>query len=93
MFPDLSVVQVRACKAVVTNASLWDAAALLPPGALPGTDKLASEAQALPANRSFMHLHLGFDASGLEGLDMHHIVVNSWEGGVRVLLMFFFRWC
>lgn len=33
-------------------------------------------------NRSFMHLHLGFDAAGLEDLEMHHIVVNSWVGGV-----------
>ncbi len=38
--------------------------------------------QEIPLNRSFMHLHLGFDARGLEGLEMHHIVVNSWEGGV-----------
>jgi hypothetical protein len=38
--------------------------------------------QEIPMNRSFMHLHLGFDARGLEGLEMHHIVVNSWEGGV-----------
>lgn len=38
--------------------------------------------QALPLNRSFMHLHLGFDASGLDDLELHHIVVNSWEGGV-----------
>lgn len=33
-------------------------------------------------NRSFMHLHLGFDATGLEDLELHHIIVNSWEGGV-----------
>ena len=33
-------------------------------------------------NRSFMHLHLGFDATGLDNLELHHIVVNSWEGGV-----------
>ena len=33
-------------------------------------------------NRSFMHLHLGFDATGLDDLELHHIVVNSWEGGV-----------
>ncbi len=38
--------------------------------------------QGIPMNRSFMHLHLGFDATGLENLVMHHIVVNSWEGGV-----------
>jgi hypothetical protein len=33
-------------------------------------------------NRSFMHLHLGFDARDLEDLELHHIVVNSWDGGV-----------
>ena len=27
-------------------------------------------------------LQVGFDASGLEGLQMHHIVVNTWEHGV-----------
>ena len=27
-------------------------------------------------------LHVGFDASGLEGLEMHHIVVNDWTHGV-----------
>lgn len=38
--------------------------------------------QETPLNRSFMHLHLGFDAEGLDDLELHHIVVNSWEGGV-----------
>ena len=27
-------------------------------------------------------VQVGFDASGLEGLHMHHIVVNTWEHGV-----------
>jgi hypothetical protein len=40
------------------------------------------DAQGTPLNRSFMHLHVGFDGVGLEGLEMHHIVVNSWQGGV-----------
>ena len=39
-------------------------------------------AQGTPLNRSFMHLHIGFDGAGLEGLEMHHIIVNSWAGGV-----------
>ena len=72
---------MRARKAVVTNASLWDAQKLLPGGTFPGS--FANDVDAIPVNRSFMHLHVGFDASGLEGLEMHHIVVNSWEGGVR----------
>ena len=29
-----------------------------------------------------MHLHVGLDAADLEGLEMHHIVVNSWQAGV-----------
>ena len=73
--------QVKARKAVVTNASLWDAQQLLPNKRFPGG--FERKVDELPANRSFMHLHLGFDATGLDGLEMHHIVVNSWEGGVR----------
>ena len=38
--------------------------------------------QEIPLNRSFMHLHLGFDASELDDVELHHIVVNSWQGGV-----------
>ena len=29
-----------------------------------------------------MHLHLGFDAAGMDVPELHHIVVPSWEGGV-----------
>ena len=47
--------------------------------------------QDTPLNPSFMHLHLGFDAAGMDapddaaGMDapeLHHIVVPSWERGV-----------
>lgn len=43
---------------------------------------MACAAQGTPLNRSFMHLHIGFDAAGLDALEMHHIIVNSWAGGV-----------
>lgn len=72
-------VEVRARRAVVTNATLWDARGLLPPGALP--ESFTSGVEALPVTRSFMHLHVGFDATGIDP-EMHHIVVNSWDGGV-----------
>ncbi|BDA51137.1 Prolycopene isomerase, chloroplastic [Coccomyxa sp. Obi] len=72
--------RVIASKAVVSNASLWDTEKLLPAEAI--TPRMREEAQGIPMNRSFMHLHLGFDATGLEDLEMHHIIVNSWEGGV-----------
>lgn len=71
--------EVRARRAVVTNATLWDVRALLPPGALPeGFERGVEE---LPETRSFMHLHVGFDAAGIDP-EMHHIVVNTWDGGV-----------
>lgn len=53
---------IRASKAVISNASAWDTVKLLPKEVVPA-DYLASIEQ-MPMNRSFMHLHLGFDATG-----------------------------
>lgn len=34
----------------------------------------------LPQCPSFLHMHLGIDATGLSpGLDCHHLVVNDWN--------------
>mmetsp|Transcript_35617 Transcript_35617/g.100819 ORF Transcript_35617/g.100819 Transcript_35617/m.100819 type:complete len:607 (+) Transcript_35617:192-2012(+) len=73
---------IRASKAVVSNATIWDTLyRLMPKDAIPA--EYMKTADEMPMCRSFMHLHLGFDGSGLaEDLEMHHIVVNSWEGGV-----------
>jgi hypothetical protein len=60
--------------------SAWDTLSLVPAGVVP--DRWRADVDTIPVNRSFMHLHLGFDATGLEDLELHHIVVNSWEGGV-----------
>ena len=38
--------------------------------------------QDVPLNRSFMHLHLGFDGEGLENPGLHHIHVRDWRRGV-----------
>jgi phytoene dehydrogenase-like protein len=51
---------VRAKKAVVSNASMWDTLDLLPPDVGPKSYK--DKVQATPQCESFMHLHLGFDA-------------------------------
>jgi phytoene dehydrogenase-like protein len=68
---------IRARRAVVSNASVWDTPALLPPGAAPPA--VAAEAAATRPTPSFMHLHRGIDAAGLPpGLDCHHLFVNSW---------------
>ncbi|KAK8987539.1 hypothetical protein V6N11_027287 [Hibiscus sabdariffa] len=72
---------IRAKKAVVSNASMWDTLNLLPKDQLPMS--YVDRVKMTPQCESFMHLHLGFDAEGLrEDLGIHHIVVNEWERGV-----------
>ncbi|KAM7482089.1 hypothetical protein LguiB_006672 [Lonicera macranthoides] len=72
---------VRAKKAVVSNASMWDTLSLLPKDVIPKSYE--DRIKATPQCESFMHLHLGFDAEGIpEELGIHHIVVNDWDRGV-----------
>ncbi|XP_038974590.1 prolycopene isomerase, chloroplastic isoform X2 [Phoenix dactylifera] len=72
---------VRAKKAVVSNASMWDTLNLLPADAIPKSYQ--TKVKETPQCESFMHLHLGFDSQDiLEGLGIHHIVVNDWSRGV-----------
>ena len=72
--------EIRARRAVVSNASVWDTLKLLPVGAVPPSFR--SKRQATPACESFMHLHLGIDAQRLRELACHYIVVNDWNLGV-----------
>ncbi len=61
---------------VISNATLWDTyQKLLPSDALPPT--FSQRALATPAVDSFMHLHLGIEAQGLEALAIHHVVVHD----------------
>jgi carotene isomerase len=63
---------------VISNATLWDTyTKLLKPEHLPANYRRA--ALATPAVDSFMHLHLGIRADGLEGLTGHHVVIHSTE--------------
>lgn len=62
----MSVLTLQMMQAVVSNASMWDTLPLLPAEAQPKSMQQAAD--DTPMNRSFMHLHLGFDATG-EGLD------------------------
>ena len=48
---------LRAKKAVISNASLWDTQKLLPNDAI--SQKWSKEAKATNMTGSFMHLHLG----------------------------------
>ena len=72
--------EIRANKAVVSNASIWDTLPLIPDGVLPKS--FIEERSHTPECESFMHLHLGIDATGLENLECHYIVVNDWNKGV-----------
>nr|QIW94442.1 carotene synthesis related protein [Dunaliella salina] len=71
---------IKATEAVVSNASVWDTVKMLPPSIVP--EQWRRERVQTPPCPSFMHLHLGFDATGLDDLELHHIVVNSWDKGV-----------
>ena len=72
--------EIKANQAVVSNASVWDTLSLIPEGVLP---KSFIQARAnTPECDSFMHLHLGIDATGLEDLQCHDIVVNDWDQGI-----------
>ncbi|KAF2293922.1 hypothetical protein GH714_005707 [Hevea brasiliensis] len=72
---------IRARKAVISNASMWDTLNLLPREVLPKS--YVDRINTTPQCESFMHLHLGFAAEGIrEDLGIHHIVVNDWDRGV-----------
>ncbi|MBF2035328.1 MAG: NAD(P)/FAD-dependent oxidoreductase [Leptolyngbyaceae cyanobacterium T60_A2020_046] len=73
--------EILARRAVISNASVWDTLPLLPAGSVP--EQWRSQRQQTPACDSFMHLHLGIDATGLSpDLACHHIVVQDWAAGV-----------
>ncbi len=61
---------------VISNATIWDTyTQLLNPDDLPAADREA--ALGTPAIDSFMHLHLGIRAEGLDQLNGHHVVVHN----------------
>ncbi|KAL3152692.1 hypothetical protein ABBQ38_012286 [Trebouxia sp. C0009 RCD-2024] len=72
---------IKARKGVISNASVWDTQTLLPNQDItPKQQQWSEEAKRTPQTGSFMHLHLGIDAKGLDpNLDCHHLVVNDWQ--------------
>lgn len=72
---------LKARKAVISNASIWNTRRLLPQGSVPewGAEAVDSVAQC----ESFLHLHAGIDAAGLpEGLNCHYALVDDWSRGI-----------
>lgn len=72
--------EIKAKKAVVSNASVWDTLPLIPDRVLP--ENFVQQRAQTPECDSFMHLHLGIDATDLTDLDCHYIVVNDWDKGI-----------
>ncbi|MFP4298603.1 MAG: phytoene desaturase family protein, partial [Spirulinaceae cyanobacterium] len=61
---------------VISNATIWDTYNhLLSPEDLPPAYR--QEALKTPAVESFMHLHLGIKAEGLDNLTGHHVVIHD----------------
>ncbi|NER93268.1 MAG: NAD(P)/FAD-dependent oxidoreductase [Symploca sp. SIO1B1] len=76
---------IRAKRAVISNASIWDTLKLLPleHQTSPAVKQLHRERQNIPPCPSFMHLHLGIDGTDLPAdLPCHFIVVNDWDLGI-----------
>ncbi|MEO1208995.1 MAG: NAD(P)/FAD-dependent oxidoreductase [Cyanobacteria bacterium J06638_20] len=72
---------LRAGRAVISNASIWDTLPLLPDTL--ATDRFRQARQTIPPCDSFMHLHLGIDATDLPtDLPCHFIVVRDWDKGI-----------
>lgn len=69
---------IRSRKAVISNASIWDTARLIPQN-----EAFCKQADLTPKTDSFMHLHLGIEASGLPSdLECHHLILNDWTMGI-----------
>ena len=92
--PGRAPLAVKARKGVISNASAWDTARLLPKKAAaaaalttPAAARLAAEATATPPLRSFMHLFMGIDAAGLPpggAEEGHHLLVRDFAPGARL---------
>jgi phytoene dehydrogenase-like protein len=68
---------------VISNATVWDTfGKLLDPEVVPVAYRQA--ALATPAIHSFMHLHLGIRAEGLQDLAVHHVVLHRGDKDLTV---------
>ena len=68
---------------VISNATIWDTYShLLDPSELPADYR--TQSLQTPAVDSFMHLHLGIRAEGLDNVPIHHVVVHDSDADVTV---------
>lgn len=71
--------ELRAAMAVVCNAPIWDAAGLLEESG-GDVEEMRNDWRGTPMTRSYLHLHVGLDATGLDldQLEPHYTSMDSW---------------
>jgi carotene isomerase len=70
--------EILRAQTVITNATVWDTLTdLLKPEDVPA--EYRQTALQMPTVHSFMHLHLGIRAEGLDDLAIHHVVLHDGE--------------
>ncbi|CAB9503742.1 Prolycopene isomerase, chloroplastic [Seminavis robusta] len=76
---------VTAKQAVVSNLSVWDLlrSGILETSALPSS--FVQQGLETPLGKSFMHLHIGFQATKeeLDRLQAHYLCIEDWSRGVE----------
>tara|TARA_Y100000589_G_scaffold179881_1_gene170292 strand:- start:36 stop:1568 length:1533 start_codon:yes stop_codon:yes gene_type:complete len=65
---------------VVMNCDIWNMYNLLPNRI---AEKLKSKNSIPERCNSFLHIHLGFDATDLKDLPIHTIWVDNWDRGIK----------
>ena len=66
-------------KFVVMNCDTWNINKLIPSKICTNWQK---KTKSIPSCSSFLHIHLGFDATNLNDLPIHTIWVDNWERGI-----------
>ena len=66
-------------KFVVMNTDVWTSRKLIPKEL---TKNWKQKTENINKCGSFLHIHLGFDASGLQNLPIHAIHVEDWKRGI-----------
>jgi len=64
---------------IVSNADIWNTIDLLPKNV---AQEWRTDRGKTPKCKSFLHIHLGFNAEGLENIPIHSIWVNDWSRGI-----------
>ena len=73
---------IKAKRSVISNASIWNTLELIKDEDL--NPEIRKTKYNTPMTDSFMHLHIGIDATGLPAdLESHYSVINSWENGIN----------